>query len=145
MSTTAQHEPDDFQERVEELLRRSQAALERGADREHHFTYRQVVSDIRRWPYDADLVDRLRGMYDGSVALEREGAPQQPTYRRGLVDVMAAHLSALASDEAGRPVVVRPEEARLVFDNRAGGAAFTDATHYADPDAVIGRALGRRD
>lgn len=106
-------------------------------DPTHAETYRSAVEAARQWVGQPDAVPRLRTMYAESWQAERHGELRQPTYRRGLVHVVAGWLSELASREAGEDVTVSPKWARRVLENAASGLQL-------DPDVVISYALARR-
>jgi hypothetical protein len=122
---------------IKELIDRSHSSLARGADRGHHRTYQDVVYQTGGWALDHDMVARMRDLYAESLRAEATGTPHQPTYRRGLVDVMAARMSENATRLAGRQVVISPAQARPVLDSRpATGARFTPDIP-SDPDDII--------
>lgn len=136
----------DLDQVIQVLLNRSAHAVLRGAELAHHETYRDVVRQVGASPLTFDLVVEMRHLYAESEQAQRDGAERQPTYRRGLVDVLAARLSEEASNEAGRQVVISPAKARPVLDGHpASGAIFTTGS-WAEPGDVIAAAVaGRQD
>lgn len=108
----------------------------RGSDPEHAETYRLSVELATALIDQPDGLTRLRTLYAESRRIERDGAPRQPTHRRGLVHVVAAWLSEHASNEAEQDVTVSPQEARTVLDS-------VDSGLRRDPGEAIDAALAR--
>lgn len=98
------------------------ALRERSIDREidgdgepaHHDRYREALYEAHvnrpsNDPTGERWITRIRHLYDHSHNRQRDGATMQPTYRRALVDLVAALI--------GKP----PEKARAILDGHEEG------------------------
>lgn len=107
-----------------------------GSDAEHAETYRLSVELATAWVGRPGGLEELRRLYAQSRRIEQDSAPRQATHRRGLVHVLAAWLSEIASQAAEADITVSPQEARTVLDS-------VDSGLRRDPGEAIDAALAR--
>lgn len=136
-TNTHEHEHGPPDAVIQKLLDWSTMTLGAGANPAHHQVYQEAVREIGTWPINPDTVTQLRELYANSWQVQRDThEPCQPTYRRALVHVLAARLSATASEEARRPIVISPAQARPVLES-------IDSGLRVDHDYVIIAAIAR--